>query len=327
MFACKRLNSCVIQKHILRPYERSYFNDVGSHATKIMSPIDTTNTAAGWRVVFIGQNKWVNALGADIGLLPTTHQDDLSILVLLDALPSFDPFLLREALRRAGYTFDDTKFKLNGQDARDMEEFVYGEVSLLFDGAVTGGATREDKVAFVRQILGSENDRHVSQLRQILNLSPEEFDTGLFAWQGCLYYKWNSKELRINVKQLFDDISSLTRTRPIEKVEFRNLKIAIKDFVTLMMEHFNDIVSIIDHYNSTISLLKSGSGRTAFRKLIIDAPDMFYALGRKIGVTAQIMDIWNESNLNKRQDSETTEDLLRLMNEFIQMIEIHDAEE
>ena len=327
LFECKRLNNCVIQKHILRPHERSYFVDVGSHTTKIMSPIDSTNTAAGWRVVFIGQNKWINALCADIGLSPSDHENDLSILTLLDALPSFDPFLLRESFKRAGCSLDDTKFKLNDREVQDMERFVYSEVSLLFDDAMAKGATREDKIAFVRQILGSTNDRHLSQLRQILNLSPEEFDTGLFAWQGCLYYKWNSKQLRINIKQLFDEISAFTNITLIEKNKFQIIRSAIKDFALLMMDHFNEIISIIDSYNNTISLLKSGSGSAAFRKLIIDAPDMFYTLGRKVGVSAQIIDIWNESNLYKRNDAETTEDLLKLMKEFIQMMEAQETDE
>jgi hypothetical protein len=189
------------------------------------------------------------------------------------------------------------------------------------------GATREDKIAFVRHILGSTNDRHLSQLRQILNLSPEEFDTGLFAWQGCLYYKWNSKQLRINIKQLFDEISAFTNITLIEKNKFQIIRSAIKDFALLMMDHFNEIISIIDSYNNTISLLKSGSGSAAFRKLIIDAPDMFYTLGRKVGVSAQIIDSWTESNLYNRNDAETTEDLLKLMKEFIQMMEAQETDE
>eukprot|EP01035_Chromulina_nebulosa_P003881 gene3880-5305_t len=63
---------------------------------------------------------------------------DGQLLKELDKIPSFDPFLLREWLARAGRVADERYFDLTPSIIEGMEQFVLEEISLLVSMALSG---------------------------------------------------------------------------------------------------------------------------------------------------------------------------------------------
>jgi hypothetical protein len=96
------LNRSLIVKHRLRSNEYDMFEEPRMAATKIMIPIDHTDLKIGARYIFVGQTGFSDLLENTFGCDAAGMASDIRMLKILDDIPSLDPFLLREQLRRNG---------------------------------------------------------------------------------------------------------------------------------------------------------------------------------------------------------------------------------
>src|SRR3569623_481006 len=102
LFKSPVLNGAVILKHRLRPDEADLFDGLARTATKLIVPFDRTELALGGRAVFANERGWLPML-RELRGGPDDMMRDVEILEALDRLPSLDPFLLREHLKRLGF--------------------------------------------------------------------------------------------------------------------------------------------------------------------------------------------------------------------------------
>ena len=108
-FKNRVLNAAIIIKHRLRADDQFLFGDFRASATKILIPFERTDLTLGGRSFFVGQRGWVELLNEACNNPPDLAYD-LEILRLIDGLPSLDPFLVRESLRRAGFSESEFRF-------------------------------------------------------------------------------------------------------------------------------------------------------------------------------------------------------------------------
>jgi len=100
LFRTPALNRSLIIKHRLRRDETDCFHLRRHVATKVVIPLDAADLKAGGRYVFVGQRGFEGVMREAFGI--DAWHPDLATLNLLDRLPSLDPFLLREQLKRSG---------------------------------------------------------------------------------------------------------------------------------------------------------------------------------------------------------------------------------
>ena len=124
------LNRSIIVKHQLRANERVYFDDKRLSATKIIIPIDMDNLNTGGYSIFIGERNYEARLRTLLGSNSRHNARDREVLSMLDALPSFDPFLLREAVIKKGLDVAPCYFELSPADLVAMRALATEEVSL-----------------------------------------------------------------------------------------------------------------------------------------------------------------------------------------------------
>ncbi|MCX8497891.1 MAG: hypothetical protein ORN25_00855, partial [Caulobacteraceae bacterium] len=110
------LNRSIIVKHQLRANERVYFDDKRLSATKIIIPIDMDNLNTGSYSIFIGERNYEARIRSILGSRSRHNARDREVLGMLDALPSFDPFLLREAVVKKGLDVAPCYFELSPAD-------------------------------------------------------------------------------------------------------------------------------------------------------------------------------------------------------------------
>lgn len=98
-----KLNRSIILKHALRRNERDIFNGQRLSATKVLFPVAESDLSMGGEYLFVGEQDFAKKLGTKIGVREVSQiESDLSVLSIVDVLPSFDPFLMRERLRQVG---------------------------------------------------------------------------------------------------------------------------------------------------------------------------------------------------------------------------------
>ena len=316
IFQCRALNKCIIVKHTLRADERRLYEYQGSIATKLIFPFDPENLNTGGKFVFVGQRNWIDIMNIEIGADHSLYPRDFSILQLMATIPSFDPFLLKEWLGREGYHPHESYFGLSNIDIQKMEAFVFTEVSQLVSAAFSGGVGRDTILKLVRKLLSSSHDEELEPLRVVLGLSHVEFQDGLFAWKGFLYYKWMAKTIHPMIPRMTAEMGKVLPKRQFDPDDYEMLIRRRRQITQSLVALFNSVADCVALYNSSFSAFKNGVSAKAFRDFLIDAPNLFIYLGEKMGVLSHVLQQWQYRMRSMGATKITTEEIYVLFTEF-----------
>lgn len=294
LFRNRILNTALVVKHRLRVDDVFLFDEVRPNATKIIIPFERSDLGLGGQSFFVGQRGWVDLLREACN----EHSDmarDLATLRLIDQLPSLDPFLLREHLRRHGLSVASSYFALSTADMDQMQSFVSAQISLLIDLAYrdAGRAVPGAYAArLVEALLSTDVDERLEPLRETLVMDGESFKEGVFSWKGFLYYKWMLTRLWAELDTVGGEITRLTITGNRDVATQRFLDDTRKRLRRGILVERQAIMRALDVYDRAFDDLIDNGRPQAFREFLLRAPDMFLSLGEKVGVVAHIASFW-----------------------------------
>lgn len=294
LFRNRILNTALVVKHRLRADDIFLFDEIRPNATKIIIPFERSDLGLGGQSFFVGQRGWVDLLREACN----EHTDmarDLATLRLIDQLPSLDPFLLREHLRRHGLSVASTYFALSTADMEQMQSFVSAQISLLIDLAYrdAGRAVPGAHAArLVEALLSTDVDERLEPLRETLIMDGESFKEGVFSWKGFLYYKWMLTRLWTELDTVGGEITRLTITGNRDAGTQRFLDDTRKRLRRGILLERQAIMRALDVYDRAFDDLIDNGKPQAFREFLLRAPDMFLSLGEKVGVIAHIASFW-----------------------------------
>ena len=293
LFRSPVLNRSLLLKHRLRRDELERFPVPHHVATKVLLPFDPTDFRAGGQAVFVNETGFRESLQHYFGVAP--GHPDYETLEVIDRLPSLDPFLLREQLRRHGHRLADCYFSLSPADLVAMTRFVSEEISPLVNLCVGPDI---DLVAFnpvkalMEKILSDTAGEDLGQLGLTLQLEPGEYSEGVFSWKGFLYYKW---VLRSIIGQIILVVDSIRRTRPNGRPsEDQHTELErLRDTVFLrVLVSCDRAATTIKIYDDAFEQLTEEGRHTAFRDFLRAAPSMFAAVGEQLGALQHIVSFW-----------------------------------
>jgi hypothetical protein len=198
LFQDQLLNCAIITKHRPRPNEIECFHENVPVATKIIFPIDNLDLRVGGRSVFVNQIGYLNALCDFFGKDPIALDADLTVLELLNELPSLDPFLVREQLKHHNFSPSDDYFAVTPSGTARLEKFAYNEIRELFTLAFQSWAEAGGELVkrMSNAILATNADHRLAPLQTTLGLEGEQFQRGIYSWRGFLYYNWQFQETK-----------------------------------------------------------------------------------------------------------------------------------
>jgi len=317
MFQNPVLNRGLILKHRLRANERDLFAGRRTLATKIILPIDRDDLRSGGRYTFVGQQGYDAMLRAMLGPSGAESLVDRKVLEVLDALPSFDPFLLREQLRRNGVDCAACYFSISPADLERMFMFVQSEVrdlvKISLSGEVAGmGAT----AAFVEKLLGANAVADLQPLRNTLKLNEDEYEEGLFCWRGFLYYKWSLRENLRAAPQLAEHLQAIRLNGPAELDTRRYIVEARQRLTRGIFSACTDIEATLKVYDHAFGRLTQRGDAIAFRNFLLNAPGMFVELGERLGALNHIISFWKYRFPHQGRSVLAPGDLVDLLMDF-----------
>jgi hypothetical protein len=291
IFQTPALNRALIIKHRLRRDEFDAFHIRRQVATKVVIPIDADELKTGGRFLFVDQRNFERLMHEAFGL--DAGHPDLNTLRLMDALPSLDPFLLREQLRRGGVDPAACYFSISDSDLARMLAFVEGEIRPLVTLSLgsdieTVGSTRR----LAGKILASDPGDRMEALRETLNLHPDEYQEGVFCWKGFLYYKWVLTSLLGDVAAVADAVSTV---RPIGKVDRTAREYLDRGRRVLherIMATCDEVARTLRIYDDAYADLTLHGRPAAFRDFLLRAPRLFTRLGEQLGAVQHVISFW-----------------------------------
>jgi hypothetical protein len=291
LFLSPVINTSFIIKHRLRPDETYLFAKPRTVGTKIIVPVDSSDLRAGGRSIFIDQRGFLESL-RDAGRYNDEKLErDISVLRLLDALPSLDPFLLREHLRANNIAVGACYFAISSADQERMHQFVAKEMSGLVKLA-SGGDDDDSTSRLVTAMLSGQADEKLDPLRMTLGLSVDDFREGAFGWRGLLYYKWAMQDFWPNVMGVLREIKEIIPQGAISEQQRVYLVNAKRQIIETVRDNNQHISKVLDVYDESFSELVASNSPSTFRAFLLSASPMFLDLGEKLGAISHIASFW-----------------------------------
>jgi hypothetical protein len=282
----------VILKHRLRASEAEYIHTPNRTATKLIVPFERSDLGLGGRSLFVGERGWMESLQELAGVSHDLGRD-AGVLEALDELPSLDPFLLREHLRRRGFEIADTHFEISPGDLDTMQQFVGAEIAKLIDLAYAGKGAQEGNTArLVQALLSNRNDERLEPLRLTLRLEGESYREGVFSWKGFLYYKWVLNGLWPKLREVIAELGQVRITGPRDHEAenlIRQMKARLQDNIERQARSVSDYLRV---YDQVFEELTRDGNATAFRDFLLKSPEMLVRLGEGTGIASHIASFW-----------------------------------
>jgi hypothetical protein len=191
-FVNNGLSKVIFVKHNLRPEEYGLFDERSAVETKLILPFDTSRLELGGRSFFLGERAANETLRNTFRIDPESRDPqtarDMKVLRVLNKVPSFDAFILREALRLAGLNPDPRYFSASYLETKDATEAIYSDMGPLIQAALGKTASEEQLERFVEQVWNVEGEGQ-NLFFEALRIPRGEWHEIVFAWKALLYYR------------------------------------------------------------------------------------------------------------------------------------------
>lgn len=293
LFRSIALNRSIIVKHRLRPHELGIFTDGRQVGTKILIPFEVSDLKLGARSFFIGQ-KGYDHFFDELEIFEDELRHDTEILSIIDALPSLDPFLMRERLRVCGFSPARCYFELSEADTRAMFNVVRDELRPLIGLSFSDvdAQINERTARLAEKILENAAASELEPLRIGLGMTAQEFSEGVFCWKGFIYYKWRLAELLNTVKPVSEEIGRIKPNDAMsidQKIYIEAVRERISKWI---FQSCRTVRSTLKVYDDAYRDLTVNQNPRAFREFLLRAPTMFYELGERLGAVDHILSFW-----------------------------------
>ena len=290
-FTAGVLGGSLVIKHRLRGDELAAFARPRYTATKLVIPFERTDLSLGGRSLFVGQQGWTKALGSLHGETKG-HAQDIAILEALDELPSLDPFLVREQLKRRHFERAAAYFVLSDADLERMHGFVSRELDELVRLACGGDRLGHETERLVHAILSGEEDVRLEALRGALHLDENEYGEGLFCWRGLLYYKWSLNDVLPTLEDMITDMGAVRLVGPRSQAVVDRVYELKNQVAGGFARRTSQVGQALTEYDEAYALLRDQIDPAAFTRFLMGAPTLFRALGEDIGVISHAATYW-----------------------------------
>ncbi|MFL5294865.1 MAG: hypothetical protein ACJ798_00655 [Phenylobacterium sp.] len=320
-FRAATLNGAVIIKHRLRPDEHHVFERSKSVTTKVIIPFERTDLSLGGRSLFVGQRGWTELLNQLRGSQEEESRD-VALLEALDELPSLDPFLLREHLRRRDFHIASCYFAISQGDLERMQRFVSSEIAklveLAYGGAVGGGgvAAAGNISKLVTLLLSGQDDGRLEPLRLTLGLQGEDFREGVFSWKGFLYYKWVLNSLWPELRSVIGELAEIKVLGARDEDLMRQVKDVGAKVNQAILAQVRQVRANLKVYDDAFEELTHQSNPRAFRDFLLKSPEMFLSLGERAGMVSHIASFWRYRFPKGRPMKVELEELFDILQDF-----------
>jgi hypothetical protein len=276
----------------MRSDETYMFSSVRSVATKIIVPFDLNDLRAGGRSIFIEQRGFIESLRSAGNYNGGNLERDLRVLKLMNALPSLDPFLLREHLRNNDIEVSPTYFEISSGDQTRMHDFTAAELSKLMQLACGDSAATTSTSRMVSALLSNQVDEKLEPLRMTLGLTGNDFREGVFSWRGFLYYKWSMDKFWPDVMNVLREVKAVQPHGLITPAQRAFLTGARRNIIEMVRNNGQDVDKVLGIYNTSFQDLTTNQSPKTFRDFLLSAPYMFLELGEKMGAISHIVSFW-----------------------------------
>jgi len=315
LFLCPAINNAFLFKHGLRSDEKYMFSYSRAVVTKLVIPFDRDDLLAGGQAIFVDQRGYSEILRAAGNYSSKMFDRDSHVIRMLNAIPTFDPFLLRDRLLNEKIAVSTSYFTISNGDQDRMHSFVSAELAKLVSNpsANDPGSPHE---RLVSAMLASEIGDSLEPLRAILDLAGDDFRNGIFSWRGFLYYKWSMNNFWPDVMPVLREIHAIQPEGSQTPDQHAFLNRVRKTIIASVRDAGNEVNKALSRYDLVFGELLANQSAKHFRDFLLSAPLMFLELGEQLGAISHIVSFWRHRFPNGSQFIVNSEELVAILQDF-----------
>ncbi len=315
LFVCPAINNAFLFKHGLKSDEKYLFTSRRAVVTKLVVPFDRKDLLAGGQAIFVDQRGYAETLRAAGNYSSEMFDRDDYVLRLLNAIPSFDPFLLRDRLLNDKIAVSPSYFAISQGDQDRMHSFASAELAKLVSTTSAGDADSPHK-RLVSAMLSSEVGETLEPLRAILDLTGDDFRDGIFSWRGFLYYKWSMDNFWPDVMPVLREIHEIQpqgSQTPDQQFFLTGVR---KTIIASVRDAGHEVNKALSRYNYVFGELVANQSAKHFRDFLLSAPLMFLELGEQLGAISHIVSFWRYRFPTGSQCAVDAAELVAILQDF-----------
>lgn len=202
-FRLKALNRCVVAR---RRVEGAHPDDRladGAFGTELRFPLDTAEPAGPALCVMTSDRRFGDVLaemaGAETGRARDDHVADAGLLAALDALPAFDPYLVRMRLDRAGLDPAGTLTATAAETVAATHALQRDHLRPAMRAALAvrrGGRTEEPSDAEIDRLWAAEGIGTLARLVERLGVPGPAVPAALDGWEAAACFALRRAQVR-----------------------------------------------------------------------------------------------------------------------------------
>jgi len=315
LFQSPVMNAAIVLKHRVRADESYLFLSPRSVATKVIVPFDLSDLRLGGRSFFFEQRGFKEAMQQIGNYREGAMERDLQALKLINAVPSLDPFLLREHMRNHQFDIADCYFAISASDQARMYDYVSGNIRSLIQLAGLGG--KESSTArLVSALLSTEVDEKLAPLRATLMLDGDAFREGVFSWRGFLYYKWCMQNFWPDLRDTIAELRAMKAGGALSPEYATYIGASKTRIIDCVRQTGVDVSNALRVYDKAYARLIEHGDPGAFRDFLLGAPAMFLSIGEKMGAISHISSFWRYRFPRGHSGRADAEELVTIFQDF-----------
>lgn len=269
--------------------------------TKLYFPYDEDMPHEGGESMFIGDRHFHGMLAGKLGdpaaVDPAIIAHDQKILATLDAIPAFDPFLLKDRFETEELPLPPAYCAITPEEWQAVRLFLRARIAPMVTLALGDGGNRSAQRVdlFVDKIWAARDIAALAPLIEAFRLPPERTPDILYGWKGIAYFEKQSAAHATGIRRLAlwlrDGSAPLDYLAPPARRELDGSRRLVSG---KLRDNWGRAQAIFQDYNQSYDdLFGDRRDPAAFVRFINSAAENFWVLGNSITRIYHAVDIWD----------------------------------
>lgn len=298
-FNLKRMHGLILIKETISQSEKRSSDDrvIG---TKLYIPYNQDDVYEGGRSIFYHDPRLLDVLNEFFGLHNNSPDEadlrhDITILGVLDRLPSLDGFLMRDALELEGVAANELYFEVSKEERATIHDYVRRKFEPLVRRACGDGSPLVSQVNhLIDKIWEAKDKTALAPLTQAFRF-PENDALAIFAaWKGINFYTFEysrAKQKRERFGLWLRD--GAVPRNVVAKHDLEFLKQQRRTTAEQLREHWSAIETISREYEQLYSrFLTTPDGVGDFLKFLRRSHEIYWTMGVALSKINHAVHCW-----------------------------------
>lgn len=296
-FKNKRLNNIVLIKDTVPENERSI--DDKTVGTKLYFPFNETNIYEGGRTIYFHASNVDKAITEYCGEGAITREslsDDMRLILILDRLPSLDPFLMKDVYLRQKISVNPAYFEVTEDAWNEIEAFMIERFTPLVHAAFPEIQESDDRA---RQLIDKIWEaRDVDALKPLIDgfrLPPDKALDIFASWKGIVYYSFlyqREQSTMVDLVKWFKE--NQDPIAGVSSAEIKDLQASIVQIRDRLRAEWQTIEEIVRAYeNSYNKMFRDRTSSSDFLAFLRNSNETYWKIGNSLGKVNHAIYCWD----------------------------------